>query len=955
MFYLKTLITLVTLCSFGSIFIYPCYSVRCRYVANSDGMTNNTPLEIIYGENYADGNYHQVNVEIGEYTKMYTYTFPYKASNVSVVRSKAKDLRYDLDEISYFVGMPLAERSIAKDILLSTYNFEGCLDIISFNGNLELSETSFMRNPGLSFHGKYAKGCTLCVPTFLKSFSRKDETLLVESNVNVHTFIVNFFYKTYLQNGVIFSLISSHVRSSVVLLLRQNQLELRITTNEYNSSILLTHHGISLDDGVWRKIKIEILPDSVSFVIDKSRIVNEFKKSFSFRFPQLVTFGGFYHSSPGFIGCIKDVFFGKNLVPINKLLNLDINANFEERMCRMRDFCFPSRPCKNHGVCQQNAIRSQCYCDQTGFSGPTCEALGNPNIRKTCGEYYKAGYRYDGIYVVRPGTSPPFKVKCKMDNFGGPITIIDTNQNNETFVLTGKDFDDNFYYHQISYQVSKRQINDLISVSKSCQQYVRYNCYQSTLLNSKDRQKQSSSIGLRWYTRFGSLRNYWGGNVNNSNSCKCSFKKECSERNLSCNCDIMDAKMRYDDGYITEIGDLPISKVRVSRKGTTHRSSFQIGPLECNGNLSEIYFLYQKKRSSPSSIVQKPSKTTTPIVSKPASVFIPNEIIVGTSFDERNRNKTLNKSGEGVRNFIVLDSKLLYVVIAIMIALVIMCMFLLVFRRHVCCCYHENRAKPQIIELYKEEVNRNNNANILQVSNDVTVCVDDLVLPFARIQPYTQSSSESSASTTDLERCYYSPEKDFDSEAKKYHKSDDSPVPRRSILKTKRDNPQRYKSRGSDESSNTITRLNNPPHGYHKNLDSYREKDFNYDIDIREKFHSISPLKQKVLELSTKSKHTVSRNSLYYNRDSLSSIRTSSCSSANDSDTPGEGEDRGECNFNMELASVSKFDRGKIVRFNDEGCGNDQRHYKSKKNLLTVDLSETESFLFYKEQNKTLV
>ena len=56
-----------------------------RLVGNSDGVTNNEPIEIIHGDNYADGNYHQVNVKMGEFTKVDTYTFPQNSYNQTQV------------------------------------------------------------------------------------------------------------------------------------------------------------------------------------------------------------------------------------------------------------------------------------------------------------------------------------------------------------------------------------------------------------------------------------------------------------------------------------------------------------------------------------------------------------------------------------------------------------------------------------------------------------------------------------------------------------------------------------------------------------------------------------------------------------------------------------------------------------------------------------------------------
>ena len=118
----------------------------------------------------------------------------------------------------------------------------------------------------------------------------------------------------------------------------------------------------------------------------------------------------------------------------------------------------------------------------TGYSGATCQQKSNNEsnivgesgikILASCNEYYKAGHRRSGLYLIKPGLSPPFKVRCKMSSDGG-TTLIATTLTNETFVFGGKDYDEEFFYHRVSYQASKRQMFELMAVSNSCQQVGR--------------------------------------------------------------------------------------------------------------------------------------------------------------------------------------------------------------------------------------------------------------------------------------------------------------------------------------------------------------------------------------------------------------------------------------------------------------------------------------------------
>ena len=175
-----------------------------RYTANSDGLSElSKPVEIIYGTNYADGRYHQVNVEIGEFTKLYTYTYPEDQSNATVVRSTAKDLRYDLDEITYYAGLPITQRAATKGIVLSTTNFRGCLNVITFNKNpLKLSKSDLeAKDSDTVFHGDYIEGCHIEKPKFVKSFDSTSDRLEVYSHVHQNMFRTEFYYRTYLQTG----------------------------------------------------------------------------------------------------------------------------------------------------------------------------------------------------------------------------------------------------------------------------------------------------------------------------------------------------------------------------------------------------------------------------------------------------------------------------------------------------------------------------------------------------------------------------------------------------------------------------------------------------------------------------------------------------------------------------------------------------------------------------------
>ena len=121
-----------------------------------------------------------------------------------MVRSTAKDLRYDLDEITYYAGLPITQRGvIGAGVVLSTTNFRGCLNVIMFNKKpLKLAKSDLeSEDSDTVFHGDYVEGCDIEKPKFIKSFDTTRDKLEVYTHVNRNRFRTAFYYRTYLQTG----------------------------------------------------------------------------------------------------------------------------------------------------------------------------------------------------------------------------------------------------------------------------------------------------------------------------------------------------------------------------------------------------------------------------------------------------------------------------------------------------------------------------------------------------------------------------------------------------------------------------------------------------------------------------------------------------------------------------------------------------------------------------------
>ena len=87
------------------------------------------------------------------------------------------------------------------------------------------------------------------------------------------------------------------------------------------------------------------------------------------------------------------------------------------------------------------------------------------------------------------------------------------------------------------------QIKGLINRSIHCQQYIRYDCFDSKLL--KD--------GTAWWvSRDGRRQTYWGGAAIGSGMCACGMQGNCDNPNEVCNCDSDEEKQLFDEGYIVD-------------------------------------------------------------------------------------------------------------------------------------------------------------------------------------------------------------------------------------------------------------------------------------------------------------------------------------------------------------------------------------------------------------------
>jgi hypothetical protein len=145
-------------------------------------------------------------------------------------------------------------------------------------------------------------------------------------------------------------------------------------------------------------------------------------------------------------------------------------------------------------------------------------------------------------------------------------------------------FEDFFY--EIKYpQFTAEMLQELISHSLYCTQYIKYDCLKAPLdLNSATWFKSSHNNNSTIIDFIGSSKR---------GSCPCKAEKSCEDPNESCNCDKFDTKWSSDEGYFKDPHSLGITSLYFLQQKNLEEDSqgrITLGPLECVETSKKIIF-----------------------------------------------------------------------------------------------------------------------------------------------------------------------------------------------------------------------------------------------------------------------------------------------------------------------------------------------------------------------------
>ena len=185
-----------------------------------------------------------------------------------------------------------------------------------------------------------------------------------------------------------------------------------------------------------------------------------------------------------------------------------------------------------------------------------------------------------GYYVIDPdgeGGLAPFTVYCDMAAKNGVgVTVISHDSESRTKVRDGLGWGGaGSYSRDIHYTgASLSQLASLTRVSSHCEQFIKYECYDSRLLKN----------GMGWWvSRDSSKMTYWGGASPGSGKCACGMTNSCADSSYGCNCDKNDYVWREDSGLLTDKTNLPVKQLRFGDAGNSNQGYHTLGKLKCYG------------------------------------------------------------------------------------------------------------------------------------------------------------------------------------------------------------------------------------------------------------------------------------------------------------------------------------------------------------------------------------
>lgn len=231
----------------------------------------------------------------------------------------------------------------------------------------------------------------------------------------------------------------------------------------------------------WHSIELAYTAGEITFTVDYRRSESRLY-GLTINIGHKVVIGSSLRTAgAGLIGCMRDLEINGIIVEPRYVVNTErVVGEVALDNCQYIDPCKRPNTCEHGGKCFVRDNRITCDCSGTGYIGKNCHFT---SFRKTCEELALLGYTKPDVYLIDidgNGVLPPAHVKCDFQSLENATkTIVEHNLPSQFDVRSAKekDFSINIRYREFSPDM----LQELISHSLYCTQYIKYDCYKAPL------------------------------------------------------------------------------------------------------------------------------------------------------------------------------------------------------------------------------------------------------------------------------------------------------------------------------------------------------------------------------------------------------------------------------------------------------------------------------------------
>ena len=478
---------------------------------------------MLIGENVADNKWHHVVIIQNE--KRVTVMLDDESKSMV---APGKFSRLDLDIALYVGGINKPEQRKHDVWVPKTKYFKGCLSNVRFRSRDILHSAKFKLQNTVT-HGVVPFHCIADTYEPMSFLNSNSKMLIEREKQTAQDTVLSIALRTFEANGIIATM--STTNGHVTLTIIGGKAYLSIAFDHLiGPEKKVTISVGKLNDGDWHNVEIAIdtKRNSMTLKVDDNPKTFNFQRHFELSrelgsFTKIIRLGGPSIRHPGFVGCLRSVRLDEKNITWETMKSSQMSGI--SKSCSPKDLCFPN-PCLNSGNCSQNHGQFSCTCQKSSFKGKLCE---HSIYKRTCDEIYKSGKTTSGTYTISPNGVSSFDVYCQMDHKLGPATIVRHTlpQDSRVADKSPRGFQ---YIYELVYPIGKSSAVEVADASMTCRQFIRYDCYESKLLDSLRRYSSEHTRGGRWVSRDGIIQTYWGGATPGSKVCGCgmSNKRNCA-------------------------------------------------------------------------------------------------------------------------------------------------------------------------------------------------------------------------------------------------------------------------------------------------------------------------------------------------------------------------------------------------------------------------------------------